>query len=497
MQAYNLCFSTLVAPADVAKLKEGSYQVSPSGDTFVVAETKKGILPQILQELLSARKRAKADMKNATDPMEKAVQNGRQLALKVSANSVYGFTGANVGQLPCIPIASSVTAYGRQLLMKTQEEVEKIYTVENGYPGNADVVYGDTDSVMVRFGVQTVAEAMPLAMEAANRVSNIFPNPIKLEFEKVYFPYLLMNKKRYAGLYWTNTEKFDKLDSKGLETVRRDNCLLVRRMVSTCLHKILIDRDVQDALNYTKGIISDLLQNKTDLSMLVITKGLNKTGEGDDYKVKQGHIELSKRMRQRDPGSAPVLGERIAYVVVDKGKNIPMYQKSEDPVYALENNIPLDCDYYLNNQLQNPLERIFEPIIGEGKVKSELFAGDHTLKRKKPVIKLNSGGMMNFAVKKAKCLGCKSPLNGAEAVCKDCVENEASIYLEKLKAVNNLSNQYSRLWTQCQSCQGSLHQEVICTSKDCPIFYRRIKVHKELGEAEGTMERFTMASKDW
>lgn len=106
-----------------------------------------GILPQILDELLAARKRAKKDMALATDPMEKAVQNGRQLALKVSANSVYGFTGATVGQLPCLPIASSVTAYGRNLLLSTRSFVESKYTIANGYKYNAEVVYGDTDSV--------------------------------------------------------------------------------------------------------------------------------------------------------------------------------------------------------------------------------------------------------------------------------------------------------------------------------------------------------------
>ena len=142
-------------------MSEDQYAISPSEDCFVTAETKRGILPQILDEILAARKQAKKDMKAAKDPMEKAVQNGRQLALKVSANSVYGFTGATVGQLPCLPIASSTTSYGRLLLYRTKEYVEKHYTVENGFPGDADVVYGDTDSVMIKFGAATVADTMP------------------------------------------------------------------------------------------------------------------------------------------------------------------------------------------------------------------------------------------------------------------------------------------------------------------------------------------------
>ncbi|GLE05294.1 hypothetical protein PINS_up014307 [Pythium insidiosum] len=495
MQAYNLCYSTLVAPSDVGKLAPSDCNKSPSGDVFVTSQRKKGILPLILEELLAARKQAKRDMNAATDPMEKAVQNGRQLALKISANSVYGFTGANVGQLPCIPIASSVTAYGRQLLFQTREEVERIYTIANGYKANAQVVYGDTDSVMVKFGVDTVEEAMPLAEDAARRVSDIFPNPIKLEFEKVYFPYLLMNKKRYAGLLWTRPEKYDKLDSKGLETVRRDNCLLVRRMVESVLRKILIERNVSGAIEYTKHIISELLQNRIDISLLVITKGLKKTVDQDDYKVKQAHTELAERMRKRDSGSAPALGERIAYVIVDKGKAAPLYEKAEDPVYALENNVPIDCDYYLKQQLQNPLERIFEPIIGLSKVKSDLLNGEHTRKRSKPGLKQNSGGMMNFAVKKSKCLGCKAPLNGSGALCRSCKENEAEVYTKQLDSVSELEQLFARLWTQCQNCQGSLHQDVLCSSRDCPIFYKRIKVQKDLGEAQTALERFH--SVDW
>ena len=150
MQAYNLCYSTLVNPQEASRLDPNAYEKSPAGQYyFVKTTTRKGILPLILDELLAARKRAKRDMADATDPMEKAVQNGRQLALKISANSVYGFTGANVGQLPCLPIAATVTAYGRNLLLNTRAFVENRYTKANGFDYDAEVVYGDTDSVSV------------------------------------------------------------------------------------------------------------------------------------------------------------------------------------------------------------------------------------------------------------------------------------------------------------------------------------------------------------
>jgi DNA polymerase delta subunit 1 len=78
------------------------YTKTPHGDYFIKPILRKGLLPLILEELLSARKKAKNDLAVETDPFIQGVLNGRQLALKISANSVYGFTGAQVGQLPCL-----------------------------------------------------------------------------------------------------------------------------------------------------------------------------------------------------------------------------------------------------------------------------------------------------------------------------------------------------------------------------------------------------------
>lgn len=125
--------------------------------------------------------------------------------------------------------------------------VEGRYTRANGYEADAQVIYGDTDSVMVKFGIDSLSRVMELGREAAEWVSLSFTKPIRLEFEKAYHPYLLINKKRYAGLYWSNTSSYDKIDAKGIETVRRDNCRLVQTLIQTCLHKILIDRDVDAA----------------------------------------------------------------------------------------------------------------------------------------------------------------------------------------------------------------------------------------------------------
>jgi len=497
MQAYNLCYSTLVNASDVHKLKETEYQKCDNGHVFVRTETKKGILPIILEELLTARKRAKKDMKNAKTEFERTVQNGRQLALKVSANSVYGFTGATVGQLPCLPIASTTTSYGRQLLEQTKEFIEEKYTIGNGYKHDAQVVYGDTDSVMIKFGPESVAETFPLAMEAAEKCSKIFPSPILLEFEKVYFPYLLMNKKRYAGLMWTKVEKYDYMDTKGLETVRRDNCSLVREVIQTSLNKILIGQDVPGAINYVKSQIADLLQNKMDISRLVITKSLNKGaeyalglgGKKEDYKMKQAHVELAARMKKRDAGSAPQMGDRVPYIIITAAKNVATYEKAEDPIYVLENNLPIDCKWYLTNQLSKPLTRIFEPIIDN--VDKELLQGDHTRKIFKPTPSAKKGSLMMFAKKMATCMGCKCSIVERENLCKHCKPREAEIYLEKLAILREAEARYAVLWSRAQRIHGTVHNEIICRGDGCTCqFYRRKKVQADIRLAQEVICKF-------
>ena len=511
IQAHNLCYTTLLNKTSVEKLhmvKDEDYIVTPNGDMFCTSKIRKGLLTQILEELLGARKRAKKELAVETDTFKKAVLNGRQLALKISANSVYGITGATVGKLPCLAIASSTTSYGRQMIEKTKEEVEKRYTIANGYSHDAQVIYGDTDSVMVKFGPKDLEKAMDLGRDAATYVSDEFIKPIKLEFEKVYFPYLLINKKRYAGLYWTSPDKFDKMDSKGIETVRRDNCRLVQTVIETILHKILIDQDVQGAQeyvsptsllhlplltvslsysSYVKDTISDLLQNRIDMSKLVITKALSKS----DYASKQAHVELVDRMKKRDAGSAPTLGDRVAYVIVKGAGGAKNYERSEDPIFVLENNIPIDTKYYLDNQLAKPLGRIFDPILGEKKA-GQLLTGEHT--RSISVAAPTLGGLMKFAKKTQTCMGCKKPLVGKEemdgAVCSNCRPRTGELYTKTLTRVSELEVRFGRLWTQCQRCQGSLHNEVICSSKDCPIFYMRMKAKKDVEDAGKELTRF-------
>lgn len=490
MIAHNLCYSTLMAKGDPSV----KHEESPNHCFFASHDEFPGVLPEILKELLAARKATKKLMEEAKDPMQKKVFDKRQLALKISANSVYGFTGATVGKLPCLQISESVTAYGRTMIDMTKSLVEARYNKQNGYSDDAHVIYGDTDSVMVNFGNISLEEAIKLGKEAANYVSEHFPPPIHIDFEKAYKPYLLISKKHYAGLLWTNPVKWDKIDAKGIEAVRRDNCRLVQGLVQKVLTLLLVKEDPESAKMFVKKIVADLVSDHVDLSFLVISKGLSK--KADDYKGKVAHVELAERMAKRDPGSAPRMGDRIPYVMCDVGNGAKGYEKSEDPIWALEHSIPIDTKYYLENQLSGPLNRLFGPIIGEEKVKG-LLEGKHTLDKRKSVMRIDEsekkkkGSLFSFVKISKKCIcGRSAVADGKKPTCAQCDNRVREVYQEKMNLIRYTEQEFAKLWTYCQRCQNSLTNENICSSRDCPIFYRRKKVQLELEDTHKLLERF-------
>ena len=426
MMAHNLCYSTLLLGSE-SKLSEDKYIKTPSNNYFVKPCIRKGLLPEILENLILARNRAKNELKRETDPLKKKVLDGRQLALKISANSVYGFTGAQVGgKLPCVEISQSVTAFGREMIMFTKNNIEEKYE-------NTKVIYGDTDSVMINFGVQNVEKAISLGREAAAYVTDFFTSPIKLEFEKVYYPYLLINKKRYAGLYFTQPNTYDKIDCKGIETIRRDNCRFASDLIATVLNIILINRDISKAINYVKEKISDLINDRIDLTELIITKELTKT----QYKAKQAHVELASKMEKRDPGTAPKLGDRVPYVIIKLNKKTtPLYQRSENPDFVLKNGLQIDYEYYLLNQIKNPLLRVFDPILGTNTAEKKLLRGDHMIIKK-------IGKMLNFVKVKYQCSHCKKfNINNNTLQCIQCKKRNNKQCENKKYKQNKIGDYY-------------------------------------------------------
>jgi DNA polymerase delta subunit 1 len=481
--AHNICYTTLL-PAEYSS-DDVEYNTTPNGYKFVCAQTRPGLLGKILTNLIGARNEIKQKLKQEKDPFKRKIYDCLQASVKISANSVYGFTGAATGHLQCFEISSSVTAYGRSMIELTKNTVEKEYP-------NAQVIYGDTDSVMVDFGVETILEAMNLGKEAAEKISKLFIAPIKLEFEKVFCPYLLESKKRYVGVFYSSShETYDKIDCKGLEMVRRDNCLLLPETMQKCIDFLMLKKDKDGAVEFVKNVLFKLKSNQIPISKLIISKEYSKL----NYKNPQPHIELVKKMKERDEGSAPKLGDRIPYVVtlfdskLHAGQQI--FHRSEDPLYVLQNDIPIDLNYYINNQLQKPLLRLFHPILGD---ETETILFGHPNKRRKKTDRTLSH---NTA-----CLICKQLVKYSNTydpvyVCMFCKLKNPEYKQIIDNNVDSIVEQFNNLWSTCIECQNNVENSVIqCRNKDCSILYERTKVKRILCKCELQKQNINACKKD-
>ena len=352
--------------------------------TYKFAQDVPSLLPAILSELKEFRKQAKRDMAAATGFM-KEVYNGKQLAYKISMNSVYGFTGAGKGILPCVPIASTTTSKGRSMIEETKNYVEK------NFPG-AYVRYGDTDSVMIEFdvgdrtGEEAIAYSWEVGERAAEECSALFKKPNNLELEKVYCPYFLYSKKRYAAKLWTKGKDdnmhMDYIDVKGLQLVRRDNTPHVREVSKELLDVILTSSDPGPPKELAKERAIELLSGDVPNQKLILSQGLS-----DSYKVNgvpvsimssqiddinQAHVQVVRKMRERKPGSEPQSGDRVPYILTKTGDpKAKAFEKSEDPKYVEEHDVPVDYHYYFVNKFLNPVCDLLDPLFTN--TKEEIF----------------------------------------------------------------------------------------------------------------------------
>ena len=365
MCAHNLCYSTWVDPKTPQFLNLPGVQYETFGPhTF--AQNVPSLLPAILTELKQFRKKAKKLMAQSEGTPMYGVYNGQQLAYKISMNSVYGFTGASKGMLPLLAIASTVTMRGRQMIEETKNYVEA------NFPG-AKVRYGDTDSVMVEFdvggrtGQEAIDYSWQLGEQASEQCTKLFKEPNELELEKIYCPYFLYSKKRYAAKMYEKKGDdvvFKKIDVKGLQVVRRDNCPYVREVCKDILETILETSDPLPSIEKARKAAKDLKAGLVPMEKLMMSKQL-----GADYKSKSiAHVSVVQKMRERVPGSEPQQGDRVPFVIVQGPKNAKMFERAEDPQYVREHNLNLDLDYYFENQLKNPVCDLLEPLVGDTRV---------------------------------------------------------------------------------------------------------------------------------
>ena len=296
------------------------------------------------------------------DESEIAVLDALQTALKVTANSLYGQTGARTSAIHMKEIAACTTAVGRDHILKAKDFVESKY--------GAKVIYGDTDSIFIKFplggltGKDALAESIRMGQLAEREIKAILKPPQALAYEKTMLPFIIMSKKRYVGLLYETDINKCKKKYMGIVLKRRDNPNVCKVLYS----------DVLDAILYREDVAAGVAQLKEDLQKLVaggypiIDMVLSKTLKGE-YKdpTRIAHNVLAERMGARDAGTKPATNDRVAYVFVrvepqldDKGRPIKLLQgdRIEPPDYVVAHNLPIDYGHYIQCQIMVPISQL-------------------------------------------------------------------------------------------------------------------------------------------
>ncbi len=343
----------------------------------------KAIMPSILQELLKARKDTRKLITQTPDDFMKNVLDKRQLAYKVTANSLYGQLGAKTSTFYEPDIAAATTATGRLLLTFAKKIVEECYAdtnIDTKYGlvnTKAEYVYGDTDSVFFKFnltdketgekilGDKSLELSIEIAQEACHQVSKVLKQPHDFEYEKTFMPFCLLSKKRYVSIKYEFDPTKGKRNEMGIVLKRRDNAPIVKDIYGGVIDILMKEKNIQKAIDYVHKCLRDLVDGNISIDKLIITKSLRSF-----YKNPQSiaHKVLADRIGQREPGNKPTSGDRVPYVYIvtkqtSKGKKMLQGDKIETPTFIKENNLQIDYSFYITNQIMKPLLQLFGLVL--------------------------------------------------------------------------------------------------------------------------------------
>jgi len=369
-------------PKDPTKAKSAMMKVKVGYKTCRFAQFPNGdlgILPSILKECLAARKATRELIPSQKDEFMKNVLDKRQLSIKVTANSIYGQTGAKTSTFYEKDVAASTTATGRKLLTYAQRVIEEAYkhrvceTKEHGpVKTNAEYVYGDTDSVFFKFnlteldgtpikGQRALEITIELAQEAGELASSFLKPPHDLEYEKTFLPFCLLSKKRYVGMLYELDPHKCKRKSMGIVLKRRDNAPVVKDVYGGIIDILMKDKDVEKAISFLKGSLQSLIDGNVGMDKLIITKSLR----GHYKNPKQiSHNVLAQRIGRRDPGNKPSVGDRVAFAFIENtDKKALQGDKIETPTFITQEGLKIDYAHYITNQIMKPVRQVFALVL--------------------------------------------------------------------------------------------------------------------------------------
>jgi len=417
--------------------------------------------------------------------------------LKLIANVTYGYTSASFsGRMPCSEIADSIVQTGRETLEKT---IAYIHSVSKW---GAEVVYGDTDSLFVYLKGKTRDQAFTIGAEMAAAVTDMNPRPIKLKFEKVYHPCVLLAKKRYVGFKYESPNQTEpEFDAKGIETVRRDGTPAEQKIEEKALKMLFRTADLSQVKAYFQAQCTKVMAGKFSVQDFCFAKEVKLGTYADRGPPPPGALIATKRML-RDPRSEPQYGERVPYVVIAGAPGARLFERCVEPERLLHDEYAeLDAEYYINKNLIPPLERIFN-LMGANvrqwydempKVQRvRLLGGAQAIEGK-------GRKTMESYMATSLCQVCRTklpPLSSLPAsiepplpLCADCSADTSRTLLVLRAKLRRAEKKKLSIDSVCRGCANlGFREEVKCDSRDCPVFYSRIKANTKLGNTMATIE---------
>ncbi|CAN4108758.1 unnamed protein product [Withania somnifera] len=500
--AYNLCFCTCLGKVTSTKaniLGVSSYSpdknvmhnlkdeilLTPNGVMYVPPRIWKGVLPRLLEEILDTRIMVKTAMKKLAPGQQvlHRIFNARQLALKLIANVTYGYTAAGFsGRMPCAELADSIVQCARRTLENA------ISFVNTNHRWNAEVIYGDTDSMFVLLEGRSVEEAFRIGHEIASEVTAMNPNPVTLKMEKVYHSCFLLTKKRYVGYSYENVDQSKPVfDAKGIETVRRDTCGAVSKIMERSLRVFFEYRDIEKVKSYLVRQWKKIISGRVSLQDFVFAKEVRLgTYSAQASSLPPAAIVATKAMRV-DPRAEPRYAERVPYVVVHGEPGARLADVVVDPLDVLSIDSPyrLNDIYYIKKQIIPALQRVFGLVRADlNQWFSDMPRTEREAAGKRHLFTANAHRTrIDYYYLSKHCVICGEIIQASSYICQNCSRNETVVAAALTGRTSILERNIQHLAAICRHCGGGdwlVESGVKCTSLACSVFYERRKVQKEL-----------------
>uniref|UniRef100_A0A8C5BEY4 DNA polymerase zeta catalytic subunit n=1 Tax=Gadus morhua TaxID=8049 RepID=A0A8C5BEY4_GADMO len=492
--AYNYCYSTclgtvgslgtpdefkfgctsLRVPVDLLHQLRDDITISPNGVVYVKPAVRKGVMPSMLEEILKTRLMVKSSMK--TYQQDKALLrllHARQLGLKLIANVTFGYTAAGYsGRMPNVEVGDSIVHKARETLEGA------IRMVNSTKKWGARVVYGDTDSLFVQLKGASKEQAFRIGSEIAEAVTATNPKPVTLKFEKVYLPCVLQTKKRYVGyMYETLEQKEPVFDAKGIETVRRDACPAVGKVLERSIKLLFETRDLSQVKGFIQRQLLKVLEGTASMQDLTFAKEYRGSGSYRPGACIPA-LELSRRMTAYDRRLEPRVGERVPYVIVYGSPGVPLIQLVRRPLDVLQDpSLRLNSTYYVTKQILPPLGRLLQ-LVGVDVLrwyqeiprvqKASLWGASEVGRR----------GTISQYFTSLHCPVCQQLTQ--LGVCSACRADPQRVAVTLNQDVRRWEAQQDQLLQVCRSCRGSAERQMSCVSLDCPVLYKLSRVGRQL-----------------